>query len=54
MRGDRATIRDRSHLGAFLHFRFNETKEMFLIHAARVVDVGIHFSDIIEVTGATC
>lgn len=36
------------------HFMFDETKKMFLVHAARVVYVCINFPQVVEVTDDDC
>ena len=38
-----------THIWTTLHFRLNETKQMFLIHAAGMMNVGVNLSDIIKV-----
>jgi hypothetical protein len=38
------------YVGAFLEFVFYEAKEVFLVHARRVVYVSVYFSDIVKVT----
>lgn len=40
-----------AHMRIVLHFMFDETKKMFLVHAARVVHVRIDFPQVIKVTG---
>ena len=40
-----------AYLRTVFHLWFDEPEKMFLIHAARVVDVGIHFTNIIEISG---
>jgi hypothetical protein len=39
-----------AYIGVLLQLVLNESQEMFLIHACRVVDVSVDFSDIVEVT----
>ena len=36
-------------VGAFLHLRFDESEEIFLVHTRGVVDVGVDFKDVVEV-----
>jgi hypothetical protein len=38
-----------TYLWTAFHLRFDETEEMLLIHAARVVDVGIDLTNVIEI-----
>ena len=38
------------HLGASLHFRLDEPKKMLLVHAARMMHMGVNLSHIIEVS----
>lgn len=39
-----------AYIGVLLQLVLDESQEMFLVHARRVVDVSVDFSDIIEVT----
>ena len=38
-----------THIWTTLHFRLDETKQVFLIHAAGMVNVGVNLSDIVKV-----
>ena len=39
-----------AHMGVVLHFGFDETQQVLLVHAARVVNVRVDFSEVVEIT----
>jgi hypothetical protein len=39
-----------AYIGVLLQLVLDESQEMFLVHACRVVDMSVDFSDIVEVT----
>lgn len=39
-----------AYMRSFLHLRFDESQKVLLIHAARMMNVRVHFTGIIEVT----
>lgn len=39
-----------AHFRTALHFRFDKSKEMFLVHTTGVMDVGVDFAQIIKVS----
>lgn len=41
--------RDKTDLRGLLHFTLDESQQMLLIHAGRVVDVGVDFSNVVKV-----
>ena len=47
----RRTVERREHrnLGVALHFCLYESQEVFLIHAARMVDVRINLADVVKI-----
>ena len=40
-----------AYIWRFLELRLDESQKMLLVHAGRVVDVRVDFSDVVEVTG---
>jgi hypothetical protein len=45
-----ARLQGAMNFGGLFEFRFNETKEMFLIHAGRMVYVSIYFPHIVVIS----
>lgn len=45
--------RQLAYIWVLFELVFDEPQEMFLVHARRVVNVGIDLSDIVEVTGVS-
>ena len=40
-----------AHVWTTLHLGLDEPKQMLLVHAARVMHVGINFADVVEISG---
>jgi hypothetical protein len=42
-------MRKDTDLGSLLHFTLDEPQQMLLVHTGRVVNVSVHFSNVVEV-----
>ena len=42
---------EKAYVRGMLHFRFNESEQMLLVHTPRVMNMGINLSNIVKISG---
>lgn len=45
---------EKTYVRTAFHFGLHKTKQVLLIHATRMMDMGVDLSDVVEITGTEC